>query len=302
MSQVEVFSRQSDITGEGPVWSVAEQALYWIDIGSRQVFRRGPGDTATRAWSLPYRPGCFGEMGDGRLGIAMGTDIHAFDPGTGQSEPLGINPPMRPGSRFNDGKIDPQGRFWVGTMPDNFGPNGEALPIDSPLGQLFRIEPDGSSTEIEHEVFCSNTLAWSPDGKRFYFGDSMPEGIISSYDYDPATGAVSNKQAFFQDQAVGVPDGSAIDVDGCLWNARWGGGVVLRITPDGRVDRTIQMPVLRPTSCAFGGPNLDILYVTSATHGIDDAERTAMPLSGSVFAVAGVGQGLAVPAWTRRPA
>lgn len=297
---IEVFSRQADITGEGPLWSVSEQALYWLDIGGRTLFRRALGDRATMSWPLGKYPGCLAELGDGRIAVAMGEGVYAVDPATGAIADLKVTPPMRPGTRFNDGKVDPQGRFWAGTMQNNFGPNGEPLAVVRGDGALFRFDPDGTVATLEEDVWCSNTLAWAPDGKTFYFADSLPDGVIYAYDFEAETGGLSNKRVLYDEQGCGVPDGSAIDTDGCLWNARWGGGALLRITPEGRVDRRIEMPVPRPTSCMFGGPNLDILFVTSATNGLDAAALAAAPLSGSVFAIEGLGQGPAVPAWTRR--
>jgi len=294
--KIDVHSRQSDITGEGPLWSVREQALYWVDIGGRRLYRSDSGDARPRAWDLPHHPGCLAELPDGRIAVAMGDGVHALDPASGAIIDLDRRPPMRPGTRFNDGKVDPQGRLWAGTMQNNFGPGGESLPIERPDGALFRFDRGGGISVIEQDLMCANTLAWSPDGTRFYFADSLP-GAIFAYDYDPESGAVSGKRVLFDEAGLGVPDGSAIDVDGCLWNARWGASAIVRITPEGRIDRRIEMPVPRPTSCMFGGPNLDILFVTSATNGLGAGDLAAAPLSGSVFAITGAGQGVAVPMW-----
>jgi len=147
---------------------------------------------------------------------------------------------------------------------------------------------------IEENLGCGNTLAWSPDQRRFYFADSL-ENQIYVYDYDADSGEVRNRRPFFTIADCGVPDGSAMDQDGCLWNARCNAGVILRITPEGKVDRKIALPVPRPTSCAFGGPNLDTLFVTSARGLLDAASLIKAPLSGSVFTISGVGKGIAVP-------
>lgn len=296
--KIDVHSRQSDITGEGPLWSIVGQALYWLDIGGRRLYRKGFGEAAD-AWDLPYYPGCLAELADGRVAVAMGEGLYAVDPADGAIGDLGVRPPMRPATRFNDGKVDPQGRLWAGTMQNNFGPDGKPRPIERPDGALFRFDPDGIAV-IEEDVMCANTLAWSPDGTRFYFADSLP-GAIFAYDYEPESGGVSGKRILFDEGGLGLPDGSAIDVDGCLWNARWDGACILRITPDGRIDRRIDMPVPRPTSCMFGGPNMDVLFVTSATNGLSANDLADAPLSGSVFAITGAGQGLPVPVWKDAP-
>ena len=146
---------------------------------------------------------------------------------------------------------------------------------------------------MEQGIGISNTLAWSPDETRFYFADSLKSRIFV-YDYDAESGAISGKRSFFDASGFGMPDGSAMDVDGCLWNARWGVGRVLRITPDGDIDRQIEIPALQPSSCAFGGPKLDTLFITSARIALSAEALAHLPLSGSVFAISGVGQGLPI--------
>lgn len=295
--QWELYARQDNLLGEGPLWSQSEQVLYWIDIGRKKLLRRAFADTATQCWSLPEHPGCLAELTQQAVAIAMGEGLQRFDRQSGVITPLCMAPPRRPGTRFNDGKVDPLGRFWVGTMQNNFGPGGEPRAVERSDGALYRFETDGSSHTVEEDIGIANTLAWSPDMSQFYFADSL-RGAIFSYDFHADSGAVSNKRTFFDAPGYGVPDGSAIDSDGCLWNARWDAGVVLRITPRGEIDRTIRLPVLRPTSCAFGGANLDILFVTSARVGLTEAELARYPHSGSVFAIPGLAQGLAVPAYS----
>ena len=160
-------------------------------------------------------------------------------------------------------------------------------------GVLYRVDCDGAVTILEDGIGIPNTLAWSPDLKRFYFADSL-RGQIYVYNFDVLAGEISNKRLYFEDTDLGIPDGSAMDIDGCLWNARWDGSVILRITPSGTIDRVVQLPVPRPTSCIFGGRNLDTLYVTSARHGLSPSQLEPHPFSGCVFAVSGVGQGMPV--------
>lgn len=290
---VDVYSRQAHILGEGPLWSQHAQALYWLDIGRKTLHRKAPAEVDCQSWSLPDYPGCLGESAQGSIVVAMGEGLQGFDLRSGTSALLCAAPPARPGTRFNDGKVDPQGRMWSGSMQNNFGPNGEPIAVARADGALYRFDADGRVHTIEENIGVANTLAWSPDLKRFFFADSM-QGQIYAYDFDSESGNVSNKRVYFESSAHGVPDGSAMDVDGCLWNARWDGSALLRITPKGKLDCLVKLPVPRPTSCCFGGPNLDTLYVTSATVGLSPAELGEFPLSGSVFAIAGLGQGMPV--------
>ena len=294
MSTIEVFSKQNDRIGEGPLWSVAEQALYWIDIGRKRLHRRGLSDSLPQSWLLPDYPGCAAELVPARsLAIALAEGVYQLDLTSGATGLLRAGPSRKPGTRFNDGKVDSKGRLWIGTVQNNFGPTGEERPIDRCDGVLYRFDADGNVATLEDGIGISNTLAWSPDEKRFYFGDSL-KGCIHAYDFDVDSGTICNKRTFFDQPGYGDPDGSAIDVDGCLWNARWGGSAVLKITPEGTIDRVIELPVPHPTSCIFGGRDLKTLFVTSATYGLTGTQLERSALSGSVLAIPGVGQGMPV--------
>jgi len=300
MIDIEVFSQGCAGIGEGPLWSVAERALYWIDIQRKQLFRRGLSDPRAGSWRLPDYPGCLAELTPGEIAVAMGEGVQQLNLKSGVIELLWSVPPRRPGTRFNDGKVDPGGRFWVGTMQNNFGPKGETVSLDRFDGALYRFDVDGRVEVLEEKIGIPNTLAWSPDQSRLYFGDTLKEHLYV-YDFDAEVGTIHNKRTFYDAQGFGIPDGSAMDVDGCLWNARWDGGAILKITPAGILDQVIQMPVPRPTSCIFGGPDLKTLFVTSATYGLTAAELEHAPLSGSVFAIHGVSQGHPVPPLVHKP-
>jgi sugar lactone lactonase YvrE len=291
---VELYCEQPSVLGEGPLWSSAEQALYWLDIGRKKLFRKTVAETRARSWSLPEYPGCLAELAPGSMVIAMGRGVQRLDLDSGAIREWYPEPPRRPGTRFNDGKVDPRGRLWVGTMQNNFGVDGEPVDVQRTDGALYRFDGDGRAHTIEEDVGIANTLAWSPDLRSFYFADSL-RGHIYAYDFDADSGAVWNKRLFFEIADHGVPDGSAIDTDGCLWNARWEAGMVLRITPAGKLDRVIALPVPCPTSCIFGGPGLDTLFVTSARLGLSEAQLAQFPLSGSVFAIRGAARGVPVP-------
>jgi sugar lactone lactonase YvrE len=294
---IEVYAVHTDILGEGPLWSVADGALYWLDIAQRRLYRKAPSESGDHAWNLPDYPGCLAEVGPETLAIAMGDGVQLFAVER-ESLQLQCSPrDRRPGTRFNDGKVDPSGRFWVGTMQNNFGPDGGPIPITRSDGALYRFDADGTVATLEENIGVSNTLAWSLEQKRFYFADSIP-GCIYAYDYDAETGRIHNRRTHFDAPGFGIPDGSAIDVDGCLWNARWDGGAILRITPEGKVDRRIELPLPRPTSCIFGGPRFETLFVTSASQSLSAPDLHKFPLSGSVFAIHGLAQGMPVPAFT----
>jgi sugar lactone lactonase YvrE len=178
-------------------------------------------------------------------------------------------------ARFNDGKVDRQGRFWAGTMTE-----------DEDTSSLYRLDADHTVHTMESGVMIANGLGWSPDQKRMYFTDS-PRRLICVYDYDAASGNIENRRVFVEVPEVeGVPDGLTIDVEGCIWSAHWGGWKVTRYDPQGKVMEVIQMPVEFPTSCFFGGPDLSTLFITSARVTLDEAGRQAQPLAGDVFQVA----------------
>jgi sugar lactone lactonase YvrE len=187
-----------------------------------------------------------------------------------------------PKARLNDGRPDPAGNLWVGSMQNNVGEDGSDRPIDDrAAGRLFRIAPDGAVTVVKTGIGISNTFAWSPDATRFYFADTL-RNHIHVFDYDAATGTVSNERPFLNGHDRGSPDGSAVDAEGYIWNARYGGKCILRIAPDGTVAGLIEMPCDNITTCTFGGPDLKTLYITTARGGSSPGSR----LAGSLYAVA----------------
>jgi sugar lactone lactonase YvrE len=286
---VEVFAEHADELGESPLWSHAEQALYWIDIGAKQLYRRTlRGDQAQ--WTIPGRPGFVESGSEGALLLGFGEEISVFTPASATLKRLmSLNLPR--GVRFNEGRADPKGRLWFGSMQDNYGPGGIPIAIERSVGQLFRLDLSGIVSAVQEGIGIANTLVWSPDETRFYSADSV-KGSIFVYDYDAGTGHVANKRLFYHAPALGVPDGSAMDTDGCIWNARWGAGKVVRITPSGDLDQELEIPALQPTSCAFGGPDRSTLFVTSARLGLTPEQLAEQPRSGSVFAIEGLAQGL----------
>jgi len=280
---IECVIDSRNIVGESPIWSVDQQALWWIDVPGRTVSRWHPESSKCHSWSLPDIPGCMVLRKSGGILLALRSGIHFFDPGSGALK-LVCNPePNSPGNRFNEGGCDGRGRLWVGTMLNNFGDDGD-IPIDRPTGSIYCVEPDLSWRAVDSGFWIPNTVAWNPDDSILYFGDSVTQQIYA-YDFDLETGRAHNRRVFAHNADPGHLDGSAMDRDGYLWNTHWGAAKIVRYAPDGRVDREIELPVPQPASCTFGGPNLDTLYVTTARDGMSDEELARFPQSGSVFAL-----------------
>ncbi len=267
--------------GEGAVWDHRAQILWWVDIAAGLVHRYDPetGRNRTFEWGEPV--GCLAVREPGGLILATKSGFHLFDPETGAREALADPEAHLPDNRFNDGATDTLGRFWAGTMKDGGEPQR--------LGTFYRYDPDGTLTAHFDKVYTTNGMAFSPDGRTIYFSDSNPQiRTIWSASYDPETGTPGEPREFFDTREVaGRPDGGTVDADGCYWMAGVSGWQLLRITPQGKVDRIIEMPVEKPTKPMFGGPKLDILYVTSI--GVSLTEGTEQPEAGSLFAVSGLG-------------
>ncbi len=263
--------------GECPVWDPARAVLWWIDCAEPALHRFDPATGSDRALPLVERIQAIGLRRDGGLIAAMASGIARLDPDGGVVEMIAKPEAGRPDHRFNDGKCGPDGCFWIGSMHHGYA---------EPSGCLYRIEPDATATAVLDHLTVPNGVGWSPDGDVFYLGDS-PTGVISAFDFDPAEGILATGARRLTEPGVapGWPDGLAVDAEGFLWNARWDGGCIARFAPDGRLDRTVPMPVSRPTSCAFGGPALDRLYVTSARIGLDAPALADQPLAGSLFAL-----------------
>lgn len=268
---------------EGPVWDAQLGKLFWVDIIGKTIHAFNPKSGERQVWPAHDFPTALAVSKDGtRALVALANSVAWLDFDTGSFSPFADPDPM-PGNRLNEGKCDPEGRFWTGSMQTNLNENGSGRDMDRNSGALFRVDPDGStSCHTEHDFGISNTLAWSPDGKTFYFGDSI-RNVILVYDCNADEGAISNQRVLLEGFERGAPDGSAIDEDGCLWNARFGGSCLIRITPKGDVDQVIDVPVTNPTSCTFGGPDRRTLFVTSAQFTLSKGQLAANPLEGAVL-------------------
>ena len=274
-TQPERIGTQTDILGESPLWDNQAQCLYWLDIRRPALRRLCPASGRVDSWLLPGLAGSIVLTDDHRLLVALPTQIVLFDP-TNATISLFVEPPPQPeGHRFNDGRCDAQGRFWVGSMHNM---------TRAPEGVLYRLEGSGPMVPVRTGVCIPNSLAFSPDGQTMYFSDSLRYTIFA-HDYDLSTGTMGVERVFAASTPPAFADGSAVDAKGFLWNAQFNGGQLVRYAPDGRIDRVLPLPVQRPTCCAFGGPDLDLLYITTASQNMSEAEIQAEPLAGALLAI-----------------
>ena len=264
--------------GEGPVWDPVAQRLLWVDILGQLVHRFDP-TTGTDVVVLkaPSDVGAVAPRANGGLVLALADGFWLVDPGAAGPRPHRLVIADRPELRFNDGKVDLDGRFWAGTAAYGKHPGA---------GALFRIDPDGEVETMLEGITTSNGLAWSDDGRTLYYIDS-PTRRVDAFDYDPASGTLSGRRTVVRmpDDLPGVPDGMTIDRAGTLWIALWNCWAVHRYLADGTLAAIVRMPVARPTSCAFGGPGLADLYITTARSGLSADELVAQPSAGGLFRV-----------------
>ena len=270
-----------DRCGEGPVWHAAAQALYWTDINRFLIHRFDPCRKSVHSWFFdePVTALALTDRDD-TVAVVLGSRLILWTPETDERRDHGFRLPGWPAARSNDARADPRGSLWIGSMRNNVNPDGSPRACGGKDGVLYRIDPDGAVTEHKRGIGISNTLAWSPDRTRFYFADTL-ENTVFVFDYDASNGAIGGERPFFADFSRGLPDGSAVDQEGYLWNCRYGGSCVVRVAPSGAIDRVIEMPALNPTSCTFGGTDLRTLYVTSAGLDAPPSHR----LGGGLFAL-----------------
>ncbi len=267
--------------GEGPVFDDQRNALWYCDIIGRAVHYHPLDGSAGRSFHFPSEVGSIGLARSGRVVVALRHAVGLFDPETEAFERVAEIEAERGGdTRLNDGKVGPDGAFWVGTMDDR------GLPAREPIGTLYRVSADGSVEVKVSDICVSNGLAWSADGRSMYHSDSSGPWI-DRWDFDPATGEMSNRTRIATlDEATGRPDGAATDADGFYWSAGISAGRLNRFSPDGKLVQSIDVPVAAPTMPCFGGPDLKTLYVTSLRVGRSAALLEKYPLTGTVIAAA----------------
>ena len=254
--------------GESPLWHSAEGAWYWVDIPGRRVWRLDASSGATRSWSTSEMVACIAVRAAGGLIAGMETGIFALALGEGEAAvehklaAPEVGQGLGPGMRFNDGRCDRQGRFWAGTMFMDMS----AARAD---GKLFRFDAQGLSAPVVSELVTQNGLAFSPDGRTMYLSDSHPtRRMVWAFDYDIDSGTPHNRRVFADmNGQVGRPDGAAVDADGCYWVCANDGGDIVRFTPEGKEDRRLAVPMLKPAMCSFGGADMKTLIVTSIPSG-----------------------------------
>lgn len=273
--EVDVAVACANQLGESPIWSAAEGGLWWLDIGDPGLWRLGV-DGQVERWPLPKPAGCLALRDDGGLLLAFRSQIALLDSPDASPRWIDAEGLALGDDRFNDGKCDRAGRFWVGTMDRR---------MRDPVGRLYRFDGPGRCEPMASGFTLSNGIGWSPDSQTMYFADTVSQQI-HAFDYDLAAGQISRQRVFVQGTAgPGGPDGLTVDADGGVWSAWFGRGCLHRHDPQGRLERSIKLPVSQPTSVMFGGPGLGTLYVTTATVGMDERQRAHEPLAGSLLRV-----------------
>jgi sugar lactone lactonase YvrE len=268
------IGNQTDLLGECPLWDERLNCLWWVDIRAPALRCWLPSGGMVRTWPLPELVGSIALTGrDGVLLLALRSRLALFDTVRERYETV-VQAALPADHRFNDGRCDREGRFWVGTMHHV---------TRAPEGSLFRLDGKRLTEVVAGGLAIPNSMAFSPDGRRMYFADSL-QHRIDVLDYEPATGERGTARAFAAIEPPAFPDGACVDAEGCLWSAQFHNARVVRYASDGRIDRTLPVPMKRPTCCTFGGPDLGTLFVTGVSHSMSEADRAADPQAGALFA------------------
>lgn len=281
--QADVLIESGDVLGEGACYDHARAQLWWVDVpmpsrlhrldlrsNRHDTFAMPQMVTAVRPW-----------RGREAMLLVCHAGLASFDPTSGVFAVLHQVEPDKPFNRCNDAGTDARGRLWFGTMQNNLAPDTSPINLLGKQGSLYSCGDDLVCTAHEGDIGIANTVCWSPNHDTLYFSDTLT-GVIFAYDFDLARGRISGKRPYASFER-GVPDGSAVDAEGGLWNARWDGHCVVRFAPGGKVDAVIELPVAKPTSCCFGGAALDTLYITTACYGMSASELRQAPASGHLF-------------------
>jgi len=285
MSEVECVWPLGTVLGEGPLWSAAEQALWFVDIKGPAIHRYHPATGAQRSWPAPARVGFVALTSDGGMLAGLKTGLHRFNPETGNFNLLHVVEPHAPNNRLNDGFVDSEGFLWFGSMDDT---------EEEPSGALYQLGAEGCIRRDPGYV-VTNGPAESPDGRTLYHTDTLA-GIIYAFDR-ARNGQLSNKRVFVRIPAgSGYPDGPIVDIEGCLWTGLFGGWALQRYSPEGKLVDEIRLPCSAVTKAAFAGDDLRTLYITTAHVALSPEERKQQPLAGGLFrariSVPGLPQGI----------
>ena len=278
MNKVELLDNCNNSLGEGITYSSSNNNLYWLDIGNiSKLYSLDLSSNKKEIFELPEIVTATSIKSQNELILATTNGLKLFNTSNKKFESVVNIENQQSLTRSNDGASDALGRFWFGTMQNNFDKNGNGIPLKENIGKLYKVDTNKKISVIEEDLGIPNTFVWSPDNKNFYFTDTL-NGTILSYNFELESGELSNKKNF----AIfdrGLPDGSTIDTDGCVWNCRWGGSCIVRFTPSGKVDQIIEMPVQNITNCVFGGKDMKTLFVTTASN--EDKNN----LDGSLFSI-----------------
>jgi sugar lactone lactonase YvrE len=280
VSSVETLTPPDDVLGEGPVWSIEEQVLYWVDIDRGLVRRLEPATGELREWRMGTGIGCLRLRDRGGAVVALATGFHLLDLETGALT-LVADPERSDRVLLNDGACDDAGRMWCASYD---------VEEREPIGSLWRLDAGGTVHRMAGGLLVGNGVDWSPDGRTMYVTDSGAR-TITAYDFAP-DGTIARPRVVVREPGVAQPDGLTVDAEGYLWSTKWDGARVVRHAPDGSVDRVVHLPVRRPTACAFGGPGLDELYVTTARWQLTPGDLASEPAAGSLLRLRPGVQGL----------
>ena len=273
MSEVEHVLDVQHRLGEGPRWNSDEQALYWVDIENDSFYRYYPGDGTFEGFGVGMPVGALAFREVGGLVLAVRDGLALWDFHKSRLDFVADTELEKKESRFNDGAVDPEGRFWAGTMTHD----------GSASSSLYRLDPDYSVHTMASGLTISNGIGWSPNGRTMYHTDTEKQ-VIHAYDFDAATGNIENRRDFVRtSEEDGFPDGLTVDAEGFVWSAFYGGWRIVRYDPDGKREREVRLPVANVTACTFGGPGLTDLYITTAWSGLNEEQRREHPLAGDLF-------------------
>jgi sugar lactone lactonase YvrE len=281
MSQPICVAPTGDVCGEGVVWHAGHSAAYWTDINRFLIHRYTPADQCVQTWFFeePVTALTLTDRDD-TLAVILGSGVILWEPQSDHRSGPIFRLEQWPTVRLNDARADRRGSLWIGSMQNNVKADGSNGAVERRDGLLYRLNVDETVSEWCCDLGIANTIAWSPDGCHFYFGDTL-ENTIWVYDYDLASGAIANRRPFLQGFSRGLPDGSCVDAEGYLWNCRFYGGCIVRVAPHGHIDRVIEMPVQNITTCTFGGVERKTLYVTTASIQAPPGDR----LAGGLFTI-----------------
>jgi len=272
-----------NLHGEGVIWDPRSRRVWWSDIHGEKLWALDPATGVAASFGMPARVCCLAPRARGGLLAGFAEGFALYDLESGARRDLAPFEPDLPGTRLNDGRTDRAGRFVAGGIDEADG---------RPISSVWRVDPDLSTTRLFGGVTCANAICFSPDGRTMYFADS-PRGVLEAIPYDPATGALGQRRVLAAIESPGIPDGACTDAEGFIWVAIWEGHRVERWSADGRLERTVRVPVHKPTCCAFGGVDLEVLYITTSRLHSTEEELRREPTSGGLYALRPGVRGLA---------